>query len=146
MITVARTTTVHRPAGDVFAVIADMTRYPDLIVGITRWDPVGAVAGGVGDRHRVLMAVGSIEAGGIVRITAWRPDRTIGWTAETGVRQQGSWLLSPTPAGTEVTLRLGFDLAGPVGGLVERIASISVGRKLAATLATLRHVVEHPPR
>ncbi len=144
MITVERSIAVRRPQSAVFDILAEMDRYPDFFVGITRWESLGSVRHGVGDRFRVLMSVGSIEAGGTVRVTAWTDQRTIAWTGETGIRQQGSWLLRPAAQGTEVTVRLGFDLAGPLGGIVERIASITIGRKLDATLSALRHLTEYP--
>ena len=60
---------IERKPADVFGLISDPARYPDFFTGITRWEPRSSKRRGLGARFRVLMRVGSIEAGGTVRIT-----------------------------------------------------------------------------
>ena len=90
------------------------------------------------------MKVGSIQAGGTIRVTEWSEDRSIAWTSEQGIHQDGKWKLRPVePDGTELTLEIGFDLSGgPVGALVERLAGRIVARNLWATLLAVRRMLE----
>ena len=54
----------------VFDLVSDSDRYDEFIVGVTRWEPRSKKKRGKGARFKILMKVGSIQAGGIVGITA----------------------------------------------------------------------------
>lgn len=144
MITVTRSIVVDRPADEVFALVDAPSRYPEFFRGITRWESRSKRKRGVGARYRVLMKVGSIEAGGTIVVTERIENRRIGWTAEKGIRQDGRWELRPVDDdATELELEVTFDLSGgPVGALVERIAARIVSRNLWATLLAARRLVE----
>ena len=144
MTVLRRTVLIRRESAAVFAVLEDLSRYPDFFRGITRWQPCTDQTSGVGATFRVLMQVGSIEAGGTIRITKWEPSSVIAWTAERGARQQGRWQLEPVGTGTRLTLEIGFDLAGPLRWPVERLAGRIVGRNIHATLLALRRILEQP--
>lgn len=142
MKTVRRSLLIEKPPSEVFDLIDDTDRYPEFFVGMTRWQPRSENKSGVGARFRVLMKVGSIEAGGTVRVTEWTRPESIAWVYEEGIHQHGRWELQPRDAGTEVTLEVGFDLSGgPVGRLVEQIAGRIVGRNLTATLLAARRLL-----
>ncbi|MDQ3618742.1 MAG: SRPBCC family protein [Actinomycetota bacterium] len=127
----------------VFALISDPSRYPDFFVGITRWKPMTKKKRGQGARYRVLMAVGSIEAGGTVKVERWDEDVLITWGSEAGVEQRGRWELHPTDDGTELLLQVEFALSGgPVGWAVERLAGRTVARNMWATLLAARRLIE----
>lgn len=133
--------TIERPPEAVWDLISDPDRYPDFFKGLTRWKLLTEEPG-TGARYRVLMQVGSIEAGGIVSVTAWRQPEVIRWESEQGIHQRGSWKLSPAGSGTEVILEIGFDLSGgPVGRLVETIAGRIVARNMWATLLAARRLL-----
>src|SRR4029077_11220402 len=102
-------------------------------------EALGKRTGGVGDRFRVVLQVGSIEVGGRVRIDQLEPRRRIGWVSETGFRHRGRWTLKPVHGGTEVTLAMEFELEGPAAWLVERFAGRIVERNLRATLLSLKN-------
>ena len=143
MILVRRTLEVEREPETVFALISDPSRYPEFFAGITKWEPRSRKRRGVGARFRVLMKVGSIEAGGTVVVEQWEDERLIAWRSEQGVRHSGKWELEPTGGGTAVTLELEYDLSGgPVGWLVERLVASIVGRNLLATLLAARRMLE----
>ena len=144
MIELSQGIVVERRPSAVFALIADPDRYPEFFSGLTHWKLLSDKAG-LGARYRVLMKVGSIEAGGIVQVTYWREPEAIRWRWEQGIRQEGSWELREVPSGTEVTLRVGFDLSGgPVGRLVERVAGRTVARNMRVSLLALRRILEEP--
>lgn len=132
---------IEREVSDVFALISDPSRYPDFFVGVTRWKPLSR-ARRKGARFRVLMAVGSIEAGGTVRVVEWNANESIAWKSETGIDQVGRWDLWPTDVGTELQLAIQFELSGPASWLVERLAGRTVARNMWATLLAARRLLE----
>ena len=143
MKSVVRTIRIDRPPEEVFALVDDPARYPEFFKGMTRWESRSKRKRGVGARYRVLMKVGSIEAGGTVVVTERIENRRIGWEAEQGIRQEGRWELKPVEDATEVSLEVTFDLSGgPIGALVERMAGRIVSRNLWATLLAARRLVE----
>ncbi|MGH2753823.1 MAG: SRPBCC family protein [Actinomycetota bacterium] len=147
MKTVSRAIIIERPPSEVFALVDEPEHYPHFFVGMTKWESRSEQRTGIGARHRVLMRVGSIEAGGTIRVTDHRADELIAWTWEEGIHQEGCWRLAPRDGGTELTLEVGFDLSGgPVGRLVERLAGRTVGRNLTATLLAARRMLEAPAR
>ncbi|MEA2499678.1 MAG: hypothetical protein QOH26_2083 [Actinomycetota bacterium] len=133
---------IDRSPEEVFALISDPDRYPDFFSGLTRWSLLSDKPG-FDARYRVLMKVGSIEAGGTVRVTYWHEPTAIKWTSEQGIHQYGKWRLRPADGGTDVALTIGFDLSGrSVGRLVERIAGRIVARNLWASLLAARRLLE----
>lgn len=134
---------IDRDASAVFELVDDPGRYPDFFVGITKWEPRSKRRRGVGARYRVLMKVGSIEAGGTVRVTRRVENELIEWEAQQGIRQSGRWLLRDRGAGTELALEIEFDLSGgPVGAIVERFAGRIVARNMWGTLLAARRLLE----
>ena len=144
MIELERSIEVGRDAGGVFALISDPARFPEFFVGITRWVRCSRKERGIGAEYRVLMRVGSIEAGGLIRITDWQEPTTIAWRSERGIHMQGRWTVTPREDGsTELRLEIGYDLTGgPVGRLVERIVGRIVGGNMQATLLAARRILQ----
>ena len=133
---------IDRPVEEVFSLISDPERYPDFFSGLTRWSLLSDTPG-FDARYRVLMQVGSIEAGGIVRVTYWREPTSIRWRSEQGIEQEGRWRLRSSGSGTEASLTIGFDLSGGIAGrLVERIAGRVVARNMWASLLAARRLLE----
>ncbi|HYN35722.1 MAG TPA: SRPBCC family protein [Actinomycetota bacterium] len=140
---VERSISVEREPEAVFDFISDFSKYADFFVGITKWESRSEETKGIDALYRVLMRVGSIEAGGTIRVSEWDPPTSIRWEADRGIRQRGSWYLAPNVEGTELTLAIEFDLSGgPVGALVERLAGRIVGRNMWATLLAARRRLE----
>lgn len=140
---VHQTIVVDRPPKEVFRLVGALERYPEFFAGITKWDPKSEERTGVGARYRVLMQVGSIQAGGTLRVTEWDENRGLAWVGEQGVQLSGRTGIEPEGAGTRVHLEITFTLPGPAGWLVERIAARIVGRNLWASLLAARRIVEH---
>ena len=133
---------IEREPKDVFALISDSDRYPEFFSGLTKWSLLTDKPG-FDARYRVLMKVGPIEAGGIVRVTYWHEPTAIKWESERGIHQSGKWRLRQADGGTDVSLTIGFDLSGAVAGrLVERIAGRIVARNLWASLLAARRILE----
>jgi ribosome-associated toxin RatA of RatAB toxin-antitoxin module len=144
MVTVQRSVLVHRDPAAVFALLADVDRYPHFLRGFTRWEPVGDEPTGVGARFRVLMQVGSIEAGSVLRTIAWEEPRTIAWRSERGIDHRGRWLVEPRASGSQLTMEISFELEGPVRWVVERLTARIVDRNVQATLLAARRLLERP--
>jgi ribosome-associated toxin RatA of RatAB toxin-antitoxin module len=139
---VCRSVLVRRDPEAVFALVADVARYPEFFRGMTRWEPCTDQVREVGACYRILMQVGSIEAGGVICTTEWDEPRTIAWTGERGIRQRGRWTLEPVADGTRLTLEVGFFLPGPLRWPVERLAGRIIGRNIHATLLAARRLLE----
>ena len=143
MKTIRRSIVVAAPRGKVFDLVDDPGCYPEFFVGITKWEPRSRKRRGVGAKYRVLMQVGSIEAGGTIRVTERTPNRSIEWTWEQGIHQEGRWAVEDTDGGTELALEVRYDLSGgPLGRLVEQLTGRIVERNLWATLLAARRLVE----
>ena len=140
----ARSVLIRRDVDEVWALVSDVSRYPDFFRGVTRWQPCSEQVSGVDACYRVLMQVGSIEAGGTICTTEWLEGERIAWRSSRGTEQWGSWRLEPVADGTRLTLRIGFALRGPFRFPVERLAGRIVGRNLFATLLAARRLIEMP--
>jgi uncharacterized membrane protein len=146
MITIRRSVLIERDLADVFRLISDPDRYREFLTGITRWEPRSRKLRGEGAKFKVLMKVGAAEAGGLVRVTEWKESETIAWEAEQGIDHRGRWLVKPAKGGTSLELEIAYQLPGPFGRLVERLAGRTVGRNMAATLLAARRVLEYEDR
>lgn len=134
---------IEAPRGKVFALVDDPGCYPEFFVGMTKWERRSKKHRGVGAKYRVLMQVGSIEAGGTVRVTERTANREIAWTWEQGIHQSGRWTLDDAAGATELTLEVSYDLSGgPLGRLVEQLTGRIVERNLWATLLAARRLLE----
>lgn len=137
--------TIHIDAEpkQVFELIADPSRYPEFLAGMTTWKPLSDPTVGVGARFRQLMKVGSVEVGGVVEVTRWEEPVCIEWSSVQGVRQSGRWLLAPIDGTTELRFEIDYDIGGgPIGKLVERIAAKTIARNAWASLLAARRLIE----
>ena len=148
MFKLQRSLIVQRDPESVFELISDPIRFPEFFSGITRWERCSQKERGMGAEYRVLMRVGSIEAGGVIRITDWQEPRTIAWRSERGVTQQGRWTVTSLENGTtELSLEIAYDLAGgPIGRFVELLVSRIVGGNMDATLLAARRILTYEER
>jgi uncharacterized membrane protein len=137
-----RSVTVERTPAQVFALISAPSRYPEFFVGITRWEPRTPKQKGVGAKFRVLMQVGSIEAGGTLRITEWKRNERIAWESEAGIEQRGAWEVREANGSSELVLEIEFSLAGLLAWPAERLAGRVVERHMTATLLAARRLLE----
>ena len=128
----------------VFELVDDPARYGEFFVGVTRWEPRSKKLRGVGAKFRVLMQVGSIQAGGTVKVIERKRPKLIRWESEQGIHQAGCWRLEKVDGETDLTLDIEFDLSGAVlGALVARLAGRIVARNMWATLMAARRIVEN---
>ena len=111
---------------------------------MSRWDPIGAQAEGVGARYKVEMQALGFPLRSVLRLNRWRRPRVIGWTSETGViKQTGSFTFERVKAGTRIELRITYEPpASAVGAAVAKRLDGFVRRRLTAALERIRGTLE----
>lgn len=129
----------------VWQAVADSTRYPEYIEGLTRWEPVGKVKQRVGDRFRMLLKLGSAEIGGLIEIVEWKEGRDLAWTSITGIDQRGRWRIRPVGDDkTKLEMRYAYGVAGGgIAGLIsEMVAAPQMRRYQRQALREIKRRVE----
>ena len=116
--------TIDASPAEVMAVIADFSGYPQWAASVKSCEVT--VPGPDGRAKQVAF---KIDAGGIrdeyELAYDWQDDQRVSWTLVRGQMQKaqrGSYTLTPTGAGTEVTYNLSVDLAIPMLGMLKRKA------------------------
>ena len=137
---------VRRPCEEVFAAVADLPSYPDLLVHLPVWQHEGGSPSGVGARWRAVLTASPLPVAGVLRVVEVEPARRLGWEweVEGGSGPVGGWTLTPLPGGCGVDLTLGVTLPGARGLLLERAALRLLRHDVRATVLRLRTRLEHP--
>lgn len=129
---------VRRDAATAWRLVGDPSRYDDVLVGVTRWEPSGP------DRYWVLMRVGAVATGGEVEVSLDAAARRVRWHAVRGTRTDAVLdVVDDGPGHCRIRLDVHYGLEGPLGPLASRAMRPMVGRALVASLETARHLVEH---
>ena len=125
---------VAAPPAAVWAVVSDplvLGRLSDDI-RVDELEP-GTVPG-IGARYRVLINVGAVPVGGTVEVMEFSKDRDLAWTTITGVDHRIRLKVREIPAGSQLTLRFGYNSPGLLGPVADLAAFLSLRR-------TLRHLL-----
>ena len=116
--------TIEASPAEVMAVIADFAAYPQWAASVKSCEVT--VPGPDGRAKQVAF---KIDAGGIrdeyELAYDWQDDQRVSWTLVRGQMQKaqrGSYTLTPTGTGTDVTYNLAVDLAIPMLGMLKRKA------------------------
>ncbi|HVU03852.1 MAG TPA: SRPBCC family protein [Polyangiaceae bacterium] len=128
-----------------YELLADPLRFPSLFSAFPRVELVSGEARREGVRYLVSMRIGHIDAGGVQRVTVYRPRREIAFESEGGVRVSGGASFRAIDAThTEVRLRLRYEVPGfrPAARVVESLTRHVVARHVEATLLSLRRFAE----
>ena len=115
---------VAAPAADVMAVIADFEAYPQWVKAARTVDVLQAGPDGRASRVRFVIDA-TVLTDEYVLDYSWDGDRQVSWTlvqSRIMKRQEGSYTLTGTDGGTEVTYRLTVDMAVPMIGMLKRRA------------------------
>jgi len=145
MMRVERSILVRSDPPRIFDLVSDPLRFPELFRGFSRVEQVSDKARCEGARYLMLLRVGPIDAGGVVRITEWRAPHRFAWTSEQGVLQSGAVSLSSAPGGlTEVCVHMGYVVPGPrlAGFVVEHLTRHIIDRHVHAMLLSIKREVE----
>ncbi|SNS07592.1 Polyketide cyclase / dehydrase and lipid transport [Geodermatophilus saharensis] len=115
---------VAAPAADVMAVIADFEAYPRWVRAARTVEVVEPGPGGRARRVRFVIDATVLTDEYVLDYT-WDDDRQVSWSlvqSKIMKRQDGSYTLTATDGGTEVTYRLTVDMAVPMIGMLKRRA------------------------
>ncbi len=136
---------VSAPPTVVWNYLSDLDNYLQFLSGVTRWDPEGDTATGLGARRRMLIKVGSAEVGGLIEMVEWDEPNDMAWSSVTGIDQRGRFRLRPVGiSSTRVELRFAYGVAGGglTGWISERVSGPSLSRHLRLSLQQLKRLVE----
>ncbi|MFJ2770149.1 SRPBCC family protein [Streptomyces sp. NPDC087300] len=137
--------TIEAAPAEVMGVIADFARYPDWTGEVKEADVLATDEQGRAKEVRLVMDAGAIKDDQTLGYT-WTGDNEVSWTL---VKSQmlrsldGSYLLAPAGAGTEVTYRLTVDVKIPMLGMIKRKAEKVI---IDRALAGLKKRVEDGPK
>jgi uncharacterized membrane protein len=137
-----KTVLINRPAGEVFAFIADGENDPKWRPDVIDIAHVPGTGTGLGARYRQgVKGPGGTRIAADYEITAYEPDRLLAFrTLEGPVRSEGEYLLDASGAQTSVTLRLSWQ----PGGMARLLAPV-VARAMESeveSLTNLRSLLE----
>jgi uncharacterized protein YndB with AHSA1/START domain len=136
--------TIRRPAGEVFAFIADGLNGPKWRSGIV---DIAHVSGtGVGATYKQgVKGPGGRRVDADYRVTAYEPDHRLAFEAIAGpVRPTGDYILEETPDGTRLTFSLQAELSGIKKLLMSGALQKTMDAEVAAT-ERLKLVLETTP-
>ncbi|HEV2362429.1 MAG TPA: SRPBCC family protein [Acidimicrobiales bacterium] len=136
-------TTIEADPGVVFDVAADPAYATRLVDGLSEWRALGKKVRGKGARFGATFKFGPATYEANLVIAEWDPPKAVAWRSESGADQSLAWLLEPSPNGTSVLFRLGFD---PPQGVAGVMFSLTVEPALRAkangTVAELKRLAE----
>jgi carbon monoxide dehydrogenase subunit G len=116
--------TIDAPPADVMAVIADFPSYPEWVAAAKSVEVVDPGDGDRAQRVRFVLDAGAIKDDYVLDYS-WDDDRAVSWTlvsSQLMKRQDGSYTLTGTGGGTEVTYAITIDTKMPLLGMMKRKA------------------------
>ncbi|TMC98657.1 MAG: hypothetical protein E6J05_07995 [Chloroflexi bacterium] len=130
-----------------FDYFADHRHVADVLQGVTRWEPIGARATGVGARYEVELVAMGFPLRSVLRLDRWRRPHEIGWVSETGlIKQEGGFTFTKAPDGVEVELRIAYQPpAAAIGALIARHVDRVVRGRLQKAMERIRDTLESAP-
>ena len=127
-----------------FDYFADYAHVPQVLEGVTRWQPRGAKSHGVGARYDVEMVTFGLPLKNVLRLNRWRRPEEIGWVSESGlIKQEGGFRFQRTEGGVRIELRIAYEPpASVIGAAVARRMDGLVRRRLDRAMARIREVLQ----
>jgi len=127
-----------------FDYFADYRHVPQVLEGVSRWQPIGSRSRGLGARFDVEMVTLGVPLKNVLRLNRWRRPEVIGWESESGlIKQEGEFRLRAIPDGVRIELRIAYEPPGAVlGAAVARRMDSTVRRRLDGALKRIRAALE----
>jgi len=127
-----------------FDYFADYRHVPQVLEGVSRWQPIGSRSRGLGARFDVEMVTLGVPLKNVLRLSRWRRPEVIGWESESGlIKQEGEFRLRAIPDGVRIELRIAYEPPGAVlGAAVARRMDSTVRRRLDGALKRIRAALE----
>lgn len=134
---------VRRPGPEVVGAFSNLDKLAPLLVGFSKFQPVGDKRAEVGAQYEVFLDVGTIHVGGRVVLTDFAPTGRIAWKSLRGTQHNFTLILEGIGERTLVTATMEYQFAGGLlARLSERIGSQIIQRNLCASLEKIRHHLE----
>lgn len=127
-----------------FDYFADYRHVPLVLDGVTKWEPLGAKARGVGALYDVEMNVLGLPLSNVLRLNRWRRPDEIGWVSESGlVKQEGGFSFKGVDHRVRIELRIAYEPpAAVVGMFLAQLVDGAVRRRLQGALKRVRETLE----
>lgn len=127
-----------------FDYFADHRHVAAVLDGISKWEPIGPKAQGVGARYEVEMVALGLPLKSALRLNRWRRPREIGWVSESGlIKQEGGFTFTEVKGGVHIVLRIAYTPpAAILGATVARRLDWVVRNRLQKAMERIRDVLE----
>jgi uncharacterized membrane protein len=127
-----------------FDYFADHRHVAAVLDGISKWEPIGPKAQGVGARYEVEMVALGLPLKSALRLNRWRRPREIGWVSESGlIKQEGGFTFTEVKGGVHIVLRIAYTPpAAILGATVARRLDWVVRNRLQKAMERIREVLE----
>jgi uncharacterized membrane protein len=127
-----------------FDYFADHRHVAAVLDGISRWEPIGAKAQGIGARYEVEMVALGFPLKSVLRLNRWRRPHEIGWVSESGViKQEGGFTFTEAKGGVHIVLRIAYTPpASFLGAAIAGRLDWLVKGRLQEALERIREVLE----
>jgi len=127
-----------------FDYFADYRHVPQVLEGVSRWQPIGSRSRGLGARFDVEMVTLGVPLKNVLRLNRWRRPEVIGWESESGlIKQEGEFRLRAIPDGVRIELRIAYEPPGSVlGAAVARRMDSMVRGRLDRALEHIQSALE----
>jgi len=142
METFENTMTIHRPAEEVFAFLADFENVPRWNYAIEETRKVSPGPVGVGTAYRQTRSIPAKSEEGF-EVTVFEPGKRLAVRGQIGpFRARISYLLEAAPGGTRLTNDVALDPSPGVLRLAARLATPRVKAAVAENLSKLKEILE----
>jgi hypothetical protein len=127
-----------------FDYFADHRHVAEVLQGVTRWEPIGSRATGIGARYNVALVAMGFPLRSVLRLNRWQRPLEIGWVSESGlIKQEGGFTFTKTANGVRVELRIAYvPPAYVIGAFVARRLDGVVRGRLQSALERIRDTLE----
>jgi ribosome-associated toxin RatA of RatAB toxin-antitoxin module len=115
---------IDAPPADVMAVIADFAAYPEWVAAAKKVEVLEDGEDGRARQVHFVLDAGAVKDDYVLEYT-WTGNSKVTWTLVKGQMQKrndGSYSLTGTDGGTEVTYSITIDLSIPMLGMIKRKA------------------------
>jgi len=140
----AAAVTVRTSPERAFDYFADHRHVAEVLEGVSRWEPIGPRATGVGARYDIELVALGLPLRNVLRLDRWRRPKEIGWVSESGlIKQEGGFQFEAIPEGVRIELRIVYEPpASVLGAAVARRMEGMVRRRLERSLERIRSTLE----
>ena len=135
---------VHASPERAFDYFADHRHVAEVLQGVTRWEPIGSRATGIGARYNVALVAMGFPLRSVLRLNRWQRPLEIGWVSESGlIKQEGGFTFTKTANGVRVELRIAYvPPAFVIGAFVARRLDRVVRDRLQGAMDRIRDALE----